>query len=119
LTDLLREAINIGAEIPEITGFDEHNAALYVKVNVNNSGERTANASDFYFTINYQSEPGSSSVIATYGSDAGVIVRLPPSTFALLPQRLDTGDPAKNSLLDSFNRYDFCNGKIQGNQKNA
>lgn len=119
LADLLRKAIGIGAEIPEISGFDEHNATLYVKINVNNTGERIANASDFYLTVNYESEPGSTGVAGVYGSDAGVIVRLPEGTYGLMPQRSETGDPVKDSFINSFDRSSFsgdCYGKIKSGE---
>lgn len=119
LADLMRKAISMGAEIPEISGFDEHNATLYVKVNVNNTGEKTANASDFYFTINYQSEPGSAGVAVVYGSDAGVIVRLPESTYGLMSQRSETGDPEKDSFINSFGLSSYsgdCYGKIRAGE---
>lgn len=119
LADLMRKAISMGAEIPEISGFDENNATLYVKVNVNNTGEKIANASDFYFTINYQSEPGSAGVAVVYGSDAGVIVRLPESTYGLMSQRSETGDPEKDSFINSFGLSSYsgdCYGKIRAGE---
>ena len=115
LTDLLRKAISLEVEIPEISGFDEHNATLYVKVNVNNTGERKANASDFSFLINYESKSGSSGAAGVYGSDAGVIVRLPESTYGLVPQISETGDPVKDSFINSFGRSSYtgdCYGEI-------
>ena len=115
LADLLRKAISLGVEIPEISGFDEHNATLYVKVNVNNTGERKANASDFSFLINYESKAGSPGAAGVYGSDAGVIVRLPESTYGLVPQISETGDPVKDSFINSFGRSSYsgdCYGEI-------
>ena len=119
LADLMRKAISMGAEIPEISGFDEDNATLYVKVNVNNTGEKIANASDFYFTISYQSEPGSAGVAVVYGSDAGVIVRLPESTYGLMSQRSETGDLEKDSFINSFGLSSYsgdCYGKIRAGE---
>ncbi len=119
LADLMRKAISIGAEIPEISGFDDENATLYVKVNVNNTGERIANASDFYFAVNYQRGPGSVGVAAFYGSEAGVIVRLPESTYGLMPQRLETSDPDKDSFINSFGLTSYsgdCHGKIRAGE---
>jgi hypothetical protein len=119
LADLMRKAISIGAEIPEISGFDENNATLYVKVNVNNTGEKVANASDFYFTVNYQSEPGSAGVAVVHGSDAGIIIRLPESTYGLMSQRSETGDPKKDSFINSFGLSSYsgdCYGKIRAGE---
>jgi hypothetical protein len=116
LADLMRKAISMGAEIPEISGFDEDNATLYVKVNVNNTGERMANASDFYFTVNYQRNPESFGVSTVTGSDAGTIVRLPESTYGLMSQRAQTGDPEKDSFINSFGLTSYsgeCHGKIK------
>ena len=119
LADLMRKAISIGAEIPEISGFDDENATLFVKVNVNNTGERIANASDFYFAVNYQRGPGSVGVAAFYGSEAGVIVRLPESTYGLMPQRIETSDPDKDSFINSFGLTSYsgdCHGKIRAGE---
>lgn len=119
LADLMRKAISIGAEIPEISGFDDENATLFVKVNVNNTGGRIANASDFYFAVNYQKGPGSVGVAAFYGSEAGVIVRLPESTYGLMPQRLETSDPDKDSFINSFGLTSYsgdCHGKIRAGE---
>jgi hypothetical protein len=119
LAELMRKAISMGAEMPEISGFDKDNATLYVKVNVNNTGERIANASDFYFAVNYQTGPGSAGVAAFYGSDAGVIVRLPESTYGLMSQRSETGDPVKDSFINSFGLTSYsgdCYGKIKSGE---
>jgi membrane protein involved in colicin uptake len=35
VADSIRKAISIGAEIPDVSGFDENNATIYIKVNVN------------------------------------------------------------------------------------
>jgi hypothetical protein len=119
LADLMRKAISMGAKIPEISGFDEDNATLYVKVNVNNTGERMANASDFYFTVNYQRNPESFGVSTVTGSDAGTIVRLPESTYGLMSQRAQTGDPEKDSFINSFGLTSYsgeCHGKIKAGE---
>ena len=119
LADLMRKAISIGAEIPEISGFEENNATLYVKVNVNNTGERIANASDFYFTVNYKTGPDSIGVSTISGSDAGVIVRLPESTYNVVFQRSETGDLAKDSFINSFSWKHLsgdCSGEIRSGE---
>jgi hypothetical protein len=123
LANLLRKAISIGAEIPEISGGrlghpEEDNATLYVKVNVNNTGGRIANASDFSFTINYQSNTGTFGVAGIHGSDAGVIVRLPEGTYNIMPQRSETGDPVKDSFINSFHNWQSgdCFGKIKSGE---
>jgi hypothetical protein len=119
LADLLRKAISIGAEIPEVTGFEENNATLYVKVKVNNTGERIANASDFYFTINYQGKDGTPGVSFTHGSDAGFIARLPEGTYNVMLQRSETGDLAKDSFINSFSWKHLsgdCSGEIRSGE---
>jgi len=119
LADLMRKAISMGAEIPEISGFEENNATLYVKVNVNNTGERIANASDFYFTVNYKTGPNSVGVSTVSGSDAGVIVRLPESTYNVMFQKSETGDPAKDSFINSFSWKHLsgdCSGEIKSGE---
>jgi hypothetical protein len=119
LADLMRKAISIGAEIPEISGFEENNATLYVKVNVNNTGDRIANASDFYFTVNYKTGPDSIGVSTVSGSDAGVIVRLPESTYNVVFQRSETGDLAKDSFINSFSWKHLsgdCSGEIRSGE---
>ena len=50
-----------------------------------------------------------------FGSDAGVIVRLPESTYGLVPQISETGDPVKDSFINSFGRSSYtgdCYGEI-------
>jgi hypothetical protein len=124
LADMLRKAISIGAEIPEVSGGrpghpEEDNATLYVKVNVNNTGERIANASDFSFTINYQSNTGTFGVAGIHGSDAGVIVRLPEGSYNIMPQRSETGDPVEDSFINSFGGNSLsgdCFGKIKSGE---
>jgi hypothetical protein len=73
LTDSLIKAISIGVKIPDITGFDYHNATIYIKVNVINPTDGIANSSDFPIQVNYNDTEGIPGVSMIYANDAGMI----------------------------------------------
>ncbi len=115
----LRQAISMGVEIPEIQGFDRDNATVYVKVNVNDTGEKKVNASDFFINVSYNdSATGSRGVNSFTSSDAGVIMKLPESTYEIMSVISETGDQAKDSLLNSYSSSysDGCYGYISSGE---
>jgi hypothetical protein len=114
LADSLRKAISIGAEIPEITGFDDDNATIYIKVNVINPIDRIANASNFPIQINYNDTEGIPGVSMIFANDAGMIQKLPASAYSVVAATSQTGDQFLDAFLNSYlSTYsEGCSGNI-------
>ncbi|HKR72954.1 MAG TPA: hypothetical protein VJR94_02465 [Candidatus Nitrosocosmicus sp.] len=114
LADSLRKAISIGAEIPEITGFDDDNATIYIKVNVINPIDRIANASNFPIQINYEDTEGVPGVSMIFASDAGMIQKLPASAYNIVAATSQTGDQSLDTFLNSYSSTysEGCSGNI-------
>ncbi len=114
LSDSLRKAISIGAEIPEITGFDDDNATIYIKVNVINPIDRIANASNFPIQINYNDTEGVPGVSMIFANDAGMIQKLPASAYSVVAATSQTGDQSLDAFLNSYlSTYsEGCSGNI-------
>ena len=102
LADSLIKAISVGAKIPDITGFDDHNATIYIKVNVINPEDRIANASDFPIQVNYNDTEGIPGVSMIYANEAGMIQKLPASTYNVVAPPSQTGDQSKDAFLNSY-----------------
>lgn len=114
LADSLRKAISIGAEIPEITGFDDDNATIYIKVNVINPIDRIANASNFPIQINYEDTEGVPGVSMIFANDAGMIQKLPASAYNIVVATSQTGDQSLDAFLNSYSSTysEGCSGNI-------
>ena len=114
LADSLRKAISIGAEIPEITGFDDDNATIYIKVNVINPIDRIANASNFPIQINYEDTEGVPGVSMIFANDAGMIQKLPASAYNIVAATSQTGDQSLDTFLNSYSSTysEGCSGNI-------
>jgi len=114
LADSLIKAISIGAEIPEITGFDDDNATIYIKVNVINPIDRIANASNFPIQINYNDTEGIPGVSMIFANDAGMIQKLPASAYSVVAATSQTGDQFLDAFLNSYlSTYsEGCSGNI-------
>jgi len=114
LADSLIKAISVGAKIPDITGFDDHNATIYIKVNVINPADRIANASDFPIQVNYNNTEGIPGVSMIYANDAGMIQKLPASTYNIVAPISQTGDQSKDAFLNSYiSTYsEGCSGDV-------
>ena len=114
LADSLRKAISIGAEIPEITGFDDDNATIYTKVNVINPIDRIANASNFPIQINYEDTEGVPGVSMIFANDAGMIQKLPASAYNIVAATSQTGNQSLDAFLNSYSSTysEGCSGNI-------
>ena len=114
LADSLRKAISIGAEIPEITGFDDDNATIYIKVNVINPIDRIANASNFPIQINYEDTEGVPGVSMIFANDAGMIQKLPASAYNIVAATSQTGNQSLDAFLNSYSSTysEGCSGNI-------
>ncbi len=114
LADSLRKAISIGIEIPEITGFDDDNATVYIKVNVINPIDRIANTSNFPIQINYDDIEGIPGVSMIFANEAGMIQKLPASAYNIVSAASQTGDQSLDALLNSYSSAysEGCSGSI-------
>ena len=114
LADSLRKAISIGAKIPEITGFEDDNATVYIKVNVINPIDRMANTSDFPIQINYEDTQGIPGVSLIFVNEAGMIQKLPASTYNIIAGVSQTGDQSLDAFLNSYlSTYsEGCSGSV-------
>jgi plastocyanin len=114
LADSLRKAISIGIEIPEITGFDDDNATVYIKVNVINPIDRIANTSNFPIQINYDDIEGIHGVSMIFANEAGMIQKLPASAYNIVSAASQTGDQSLDALLNSYSSAysEGCSGSI-------
>ena len=114
LADSLRKAISIGVEIPEITGFDDDNATVYIKVNVINPIDRIANTSNFPIQINYDDIEGIPGVSMIFANEAGMIQKLPASAYNIVSAASQTGDQSLDALLNSYSSAysEGCSGSI-------
>ena len=114
LADSLRKAISIGIEIPEITGFDDDNATVYIKVNVINPIDRIANTSNFPIQINYDDIEGIPGVSMIFANEAGMIQKLPASAYNIVSATSQTGDQSLDALLNSYSSAysEGCSGSI-------
>ena len=114
LADSLIKAISIGAKIPDITGFDYDNATIYIKVNVINPVDRIAKASDFPIQVNYNNTEGLPIVSMIYANEAGMIQKLPASTYNVVAPTSQTGDQSKDAFLNSYiSTYsEGCSGDV-------
>lgn len=114
LADSLRKAISIGVEIPEITGFDDDNATVYIKVNVINPIDRIANTSNFPIQINYDDIEGIPGVSMIFANEAGMIQKLPASAYNIVSAASQTGDQSLDAFLNSYSSAysEGCSGSI-------
>lgn len=114
LADSLRKAISIGVEIPEITGFDDDNATVYIKVNVINPIDRIANTSNFPIQINYDDIEGLPGVSMIFANEAGIIQKLPASAYKIVSAASQTGDQSLDAFLNSYSSAysEGCSGSI-------
>jgi hypothetical protein len=90
------------------------NLAIFIKVNVINPIDKTANASDLPIKINFEYGDGIAEASYTNVNDAGRIEALPTSIYAILASASQTNDQTKDSFLNSYSTSysKYCSGHI-------
>ena len=115
LVDLLKRALILGAEIPKVPTFDEPSGGIvYVRVLVNNSEDKIANASEFSIQYTYPFGVG----FTNAGNDVGAFIRIPEGTYSIRGMDAMTVDEDRKVFLNSFKTgWDAgCDGTIRSGE---
>ena len=96
----MKEALKLGVEIPGVSsGFaGANNGIVYVRLIVNNTENKIANASEFFIEYTYQYGAG----FTNASDEVGVFIMIPEGSYSIRGIDTTTSDKERNAFLNAF-----------------